>query len=308
MATMLGWFRLAAACASRRKRSTNDGSRANSGKRALRATWRFSDSSVARYTSAIPPRAISRSIRYRFEKTWPTRDIVAKPYLSIVRISGPSHGATSTGPPSPVHFRRHDPGRRICAWLGPLGTRISLRTEQGAQHLRRDRSGDAAAGRFGLGRTAVLDEHRDRVERVVGGRERDEPRVRRLVRRVLRGARLAGNLDARDLRGRSGAALDDLDHPLVQRRGGRGVHGPAPYLGLDPAHDVPVGVLDAVGDVRLEHHAVGRDRLGDGRQLERRHRDGALADRRLREPGLLDLERARARPDARDDRRIEIGG
>ena len=38
---MLGWLRFAAACASRRKRSTNDGSRAYSGNSAFSATGRF---------------------------------------------------------------------------------------------------------------------------------------------------------------------------------------------------------------------------------------------------------------------------
>src|SRR5690349_25093692 len=126
MATMLGWLRLAAAWASRRNRSTNEGSRANSGKSALSATRRFSDSSRARYTSAMPPRASSRSMRYRFEKTWPTRDIVAKPYLSIVVLLD-------------------------AARLRLTGARIGLRPEQRAQHLRGHRRGDTAAGRLGLG-------------------------------------------------------------------------------------------------------------------------------------------------------------
>src|SRR5262245_49548803 len=123
MPTMLGWLRLAAACASRRKRSTNEGSRANSGNSAFSATWRFSDSSRARYTSAMPPRAISRSIRYLFEKTWPTRDIVAEPYLSIVAMK---------------------------VWLGLMRSAIRLRPEQHAQHLRGHRRGDTAARRLGL--------------------------------------------------------------------------------------------------------------------------------------------------------------
>ncbi len=47
-ATMLGWFRLAADCASRRKRCTKAGSRANSGKRTLSATRRSRSWSWAR--------------------------------------------------------------------------------------------------------------------------------------------------------------------------------------------------------------------------------------------------------------------
>ncbi len=54
--TMFGWLRLAAAWASRRKRSTKFGSIANSGKRIFIATWRSSSRSRAKKTSAIPPR------------------------------------------------------------------------------------------------------------------------------------------------------------------------------------------------------------------------------------------------------------
>ena len=53
---MLGWLRLAAAWASRRKRSTKFGSVANSGNSTLIATWRSSRRSRARNTSAMPPR------------------------------------------------------------------------------------------------------------------------------------------------------------------------------------------------------------------------------------------------------------
>ena len=61
-----------------------------------------------------------------------------------------------------------------------------------ASGRRRSRRGDGG----------VLDHHRDRDLRVVGRGERDEPGVRRpRRRRTLRGAGLAGDLDARD-RGR----------------------------------------------------------------------------------------------------------
>src|SRR3954470_20959935 len=193
MATMLGWLRLAAAWASRRNRSTNDGSRAYSGKSALSATRRSSDSSRARYTSAIPPCAISRSIRYLFEKTWPTRDIVAKPYLPVVANSG----CWTTG---------------WCLRLVRMQGR--LRPEAGREARRRDRRRDAPAGDFGVraGLPTVLDEHRDRVLRCFGGRERDEPGGRVLVGAGFRGSGLARDGDACDLRGRAGAALHDLDH------------------------------------------------------------------------------------------------
>src|SRR5438270_13204292 len=67
---MLGWVRLAAALASRRKRSTKDWSTDSSGNSTLRATGRSSRTSRARYTCAIPPRAMCFTISYRSEKTW----------------------------------------------------------------------------------------------------------------------------------------------------------------------------------------------------------------------------------------------
>ncbi len=62
MPTMFGWFRPAADWASRRNRSTNIGSRESSGESTLSATGRLSFESLARYTSAMPPCAISRTI------------------------------------------------------------------------------------------------------------------------------------------------------------------------------------------------------------------------------------------------------
>src|ERR1035437_2432330 len=67
--TMLGWDRLAAACASRRKRSTKVLSTDSSGKRTFSATGRLRSRSWARYTSAMPPRAIRWFSSYRSEKT-----------------------------------------------------------------------------------------------------------------------------------------------------------------------------------------------------------------------------------------------
>ena len=70
-------------------------------------------------------------------------------------------------------------------------------TERGAQHAGGDRRGDRAAGCVVALAAAVLDEHRDRVLGRLGGRERDEPGVRCLTGRVLRGAGLARDGDAR---------------------------------------------------------------------------------------------------------------
>src|SRR5947207_3164341 len=62
---MFGWFRTAAARASRRKRSMKPWSFAYWGWRTLTATSRPSTSSWARYTSPMPPDAIRPMMRYR---------------------------------------------------------------------------------------------------------------------------------------------------------------------------------------------------------------------------------------------------
>ena len=55
---------------------------------------------------------------------------------------------------------------------------VAGRTGLWQQLLRGDRRGDLAAGRLAADVAAVLDDHRDRVLRRLGRRERDEPRVR----------------------------------------------------------------------------------------------------------------------------------
>ena len=139
----------------------------------------------------------------------------------------------------------------------------------------------------------MLHEHCDRVPRIVGRREGDEPGVGILARVRLRGAGLARDLDARDLRGGAGTPLNDLEHELLHRRRGHGVHRSPPLLGSDPAYDVAVDVFDLGGDVRHADHAAGRDRLGNQRHLERRHRHRPLTDRRQREQRRVALEGAR---------------
>ena len=91
------------------------------------------------------------------------------------------------------------------------GREPSWLRQQCEQHLPGDRRRDLAAGRLAAEVAAVLDDHRDREPRVVGGREGDEPRVRCLPFDAgLRGAGLARHRDAGDLRRGAGAALDDL--------------------------------------------------------------------------------------------------
>src|SRR5215212_9236182 len=84
-----------------------------------------------------------------------------------------------------------------------------VRRQQRLQHLLRDGRGDLAARRFAAEIPSVLDDHCDRVARCLGGCEGDEPSVRVLTLRGLRGTRLAGHSDAVDLRGGAAPALHD---------------------------------------------------------------------------------------------------
>src|SRR5262245_48741782 len=68
---ILGWRSEAAERASRRKRSRIFSSRLKVGSRSLIATARSRPSCVASNTAPIPPRLISRSIRYRPASTAP---------------------------------------------------------------------------------------------------------------------------------------------------------------------------------------------------------------------------------------------
>src|SRR5688572_9959677 len=82
-----------------------------------------------------------------------------------------------------------------------LSTTVSGATsaKEGLHDPLRDRRGHLAALS-----SRALDDDRDRDLRVVGGRERDEPRVVRPVT-AFRGAGLAGDGDAGDLRPGGGA-------------------------------------------------------------------------------------------------------
>src|SRR3954469_15484655 len=62
--TMFGWSRPAASCDSRTKRDRKASSAASSGARTLIATRRASRVSSARYTTLMPPRPSSDSMRY----------------------------------------------------------------------------------------------------------------------------------------------------------------------------------------------------------------------------------------------------
>ena len=61
--TTFGWFSEPATRASRMKRSASAGSPARNGASSLSATLRTSTGCLARYTTAMPPRPISLTIR-----------------------------------------------------------------------------------------------------------------------------------------------------------------------------------------------------------------------------------------------------
>jgi hypothetical protein len=62
MVTMFGWSNRATVRASRAKRATASASEVNCGRMTLIAASRWSARSRARYTTAVPPRPISRTI------------------------------------------------------------------------------------------------------------------------------------------------------------------------------------------------------------------------------------------------------
>ena len=121
-----------------------------------------------------------------------------------------------------------------------------------------------------------LDGHGDRHLRVVGRGEGDEPRLVRLEPgdADLGGAGLAGDLDARQLRGRAGALLDDACHHL--RSAPAAVEGFIDLLTARAARCVltvrPSGSTIAVGEVRRHQLAAVGDRGDDHRHLQRRDR------------------------------------
>ena len=264
---MLGWFRLAAACASRRNRSTNDGSRAYSGKSAFerdRPVQRLVAGEVHLGHTALRDLTLdldSGSKRPGRPATW-----WRNPICPFVGLTG---------------CARHSDSRAVA---------FALRPEQRAEHLRGDRRGDPATGRLGVGAVdaAVLDEHRDRVLRVVGRRERDEPGVRRSGRRRSPRCRSCPRP------GRPGSArrcrcprCTTCEHELLHRRRGRGLHRPPPLLGAGSgARRCRSGLRSGRRRAAARITPPVATDFGDERHLERRHRDRALADRGLREQRL----------------------
>ena len=264
---MFGWLRLAAACASRRNRSTNDGSRANSGNSAFSATGRFSDSSRARYTSAMPPRAISRSISIAVRKD--LADQGHRVRNPIFRI-GRSDGAGASD--SRAVALRYVPSsvREHCAAIGaatrPPVVSASRRRCRRARRAPRSRTADASAGANAMNHACGF-----------------SPGV------GLRGAGLARDLRCPGSapRCRCRAARPASMNCFIVAAVAGSIARRHCLRAESLRTTLPSGSSIAVGDVRLEDHAAGRDRLGDQRHLERRDRDRALADRRLREQRLV---------------------
>src|SRR6266446_5372243 len=144
--------------------------------------------------------------------------------------------------------------------------------------------------------TAALDEDDDDDLGVTHGREGREPGVVLAllglgVRDHLRGPRLAGDVDARDLRADAGAFVHHRPQRLAQERPHRGreLHV-AGHLARVAVEHAAIRTLDALDETRLPEHAA----VGDGRHeaghLQRRHQDLALADRHVDDvtalPGL----------------------
>ena len=128
----------------------------------------------------------------------------------VVPLPHLAHAADGDLPDQPVALAEQDPGCRLHEPSTASMTALAM--------------GAATLPPVGLVAdvAAVLDQHRDRDARGVGGREGGEPRVRRLPVGRLRRAGLAGHLHAGDLRGRAGAAVHDADHHVAQRRGRAG--------------------------------------------------------------------------------------
>src|SRR5215211_382984 len=203
---MLGWLRLAAAWASRLNRIRKLGSRTNWAWRTLMATRRASSRSRPSKTSAMPPAPSSRPTSYRSSRTCGVVDISRRP---LGRWSG----------------RSGDPGaRRAAARLaGAAPSRAiggsSATPEVGLHDPPGDGGGDVAAGGLAAQAAAVLDHHRDRDRPIAGAGEADEPGVRGPALGVLGGAGLAGHLEPGDLGGVAGAALDHLEHHVLEVAG-----------------------------------------------------------------------------------------
>ena len=108
----------------------------------------------------------------------------------------------------------------------------------------------------------------------------------------LRGAGLAGQLDALERRRRAGALLDHVLHHRRQLRAPcSGFITRSASSALDLVLRAAVRVDDLLRDVGLHPHAAVGDRRGDGRHLQRRDQQLVLADRHA-----PDVDPRRARP------------
>src|SRR5688572_855632 len=163
---MPGWFNRAAACASRRKRSTKLASRANCGRSVLIATVRLRTRSWPRHTSAMPPAPSGASTSYRSPKI--------RSMCSLLALG------LRPWPPSAGRLPE---------------VRLDHRANDGCRHL--------SSGGLTAQVTAVEDDNRDGDSgRLLSPRrsERREPRVGRPPLAVRGGARLPRDLDPWDLR------------------------------------------------------------------------------------------------------------
>ena len=150
-------------------------------------------------------------------------------------------------------------------------------------HRLGDRGGETAAGDLVAFDAGVLDEDCHGDLRVVGGRERDEPGVRRTFLRALGGTCLAGHLDPRDLCRSGGARVDGLDHHLGQVPGdGRADRLTAERLRVGLVEHVEIRRTHLVDQIGLHHRSTVGDPGGDHRHLQRGGRNVELPDGRQR--------------------------
>ena len=282
---MFWLLRFAAACASRRNRSTNDGSRAYSGNSAFSAIGPVEQPVVAEVHLGHP--ALRQlALRSRSDSRRPDRPVTYQNH-PIYSPQSISHGRAALRLRSASRIEstcaRQQSPPSTCAASG-AATRPPVPLSPERQFA------------------AVLHQDCDRVPGRLGRREADEPRVRGLPL-DLRGAGLARDLDARDLGARAGAVVHHVDHEVAHRRRGARFHRLAVLVRFvaRAADHFAVGVLHVVEHVRHHHHAAVGDTLRDHRHLERRHCDRALADRRLREQRLVLLERPGLGSDAAHD-------
>src|SRR5690606_3925296 len=229
--TMLGCCRLAAACASRRKRSTKPASVASAGNSTFTATGRSSSWSRARYTSAMPPRPSRLWSSYRpLKMTWFCCDMRSPDYDK--ERCCPEPGLTRSS---------------LC-----LGAPVLSRLRGRRHRLLHDRGGDrcrhSATGLLARARLTLNDNGHGDVRGLTGrSGEADDPRVRaRRLGAELRRARLAADHVVAEalVEAGGGAVRDHRLHARPQDARGLGRHRGAPDLGVVLAHLVALVVTD----------------------------------------------------------------